>query len=45
MFSGSIKRGDKVKFIQGGNRFEVLEVGVYNPEDVPVDHLLAGQVG
>jgi translation elongation factor EF-4 len=31
--------------LQAGRRYDVLEVGVYNPEEVPVDRLYAGQVG
>lgn len=43
--SGSIKKGDKVRFIQAGKKYEVLEVGIYNPEEVVVDTLMEGQVG
>lgn len=45
IFSGSIKKGDKVRFLQADRRYDVLEVGVYNPEEVPVDILKDGQVG
>jgi translation elongation factor EF-4 len=45
LFSGSVKKGDKVKFLQAGKRYEVLEAGVYNPEEIPVDELYQGQVG
>jgi len=45
IFSGSIKKGDKVKFLQADRKYEVLEVGVQNPEEVPVDELYEGQVG
>ena len=45
IFSGSLKRGDKVKFLQANRKYEVLEVGLQNPEEVPVDELYEGQVG
>ncbi|KAI9638759.1 uncharacterized protein MKK02DRAFT_9599, partial [Dioszegia hungarica] len=45
LFSGSIRKGDKVRFLQAGKKYDVLEVGVHNPEEVPVDVLLDGQVG
>jgi translation elongation factor EF-4 len=31
--------------LQAGKKYDVLEVGVHNPEEVPVDVLLEGQVG
>lgn len=43
--SGSIKKGDKVRFIQAGKKYDILDVGVYNPEEVVVDSLNEGQVG
>ncbi|WVN87477.1 GTP-binding protein LepA [Cryptococcus depauperatus CBS 7841] len=45
IFSGSIKKGDKVQFIQAGRKYEVLEVGISNPDEVPVGELGNGQVG
>lgn len=45
LFSGSVKKGDKIKFLQSDRRYEVLEVGIHNPEEVPVDKLYEGQVG
>jgi len=45
IFSGSLKKGDKVKFLQADRKYEVLEVGLQNPEEVPVDELYEGQVG
>ncbi|TXT06592.1 uncharacterized protein COLE_05923 [Cutaneotrichosporon oleaginosum] len=43
--SGSVKKGDKVRFLQAGKKYEVLEVGIYNPEEVSVGALKEGQVG
>ncbi|WWC92669.1 GTP-binding protein LepA [Kwoniella dendrophila CBS 6074] len=45
IFSGTLKKGDKVRFLQAGKRYEVLEVGINNPEEVVVDQLTDGQVG
>lgn len=43
--SGSLKKGDKIKFLQAGKKYEVLDVGINNPEEVQVDELREGQVG
>jgi GTP-binding protein LepA len=43
--SGEVKKGDKVRFLQAGKKYEVLEVGIYNPEEVVVGSLKEGQVG
>ncbi|WOO82147.1 Translation factor GUF1, mitochondrial [Vanrija pseudolonga] len=45
VMSGSIKKGDKVKFLQTGKKYDVLDVGINNPDEVPVDALREGQVG
>lgn len=45
IFSGSLKKGDKVRFLQAGRKYEILEVGINNPDEVPVDELKDGQVG
>jgi GTP-binding protein LepA len=45
VFSGSLKKGDKVRFLQVDRKYEILEVGIHNPEEVPVDVLKEGQVG
>jgi translation elongation factor EF-4 len=45
IFSGSLKKGDKVHFLQADKKYEILEVGIQNPEEVPVDILRDGQVG
>ncbi|WP_053957580.1 translation elongation factor 4 [Inediibacterium massiliense] len=42
---GSIKAGDKVLMMATGKKFEVTEVGVFSPGPMPVDKLLAGDVG
>lgn len=43
--SGSIKKGDKIKFLQTGKKYEVIDVGINNPDEVSVDALREGQVG
>lgn len=45
IFSASLKKGDKVRFLQAGRKYEILEVGINNPDEVPVDELKDGQVG
>jgi GTP-binding protein LepA len=42
---GEIKRGMKVKMMNTGKEFEVVEVGVLNPNIQMVDSLAAGDVG
>ena len=42
---GQIKKGDKVRFMNSGMEYEVLEVGVMTPVQVKVDVLRAGEVG
>ena len=45
VFDGSIKPGDKIKFMQTNNSFEVTEVGYFTPKAKATDVLLAGEVG
>ncbi|MBF8982016.1 elongation factor 4 [Lutibacter sp. B2] len=42
---GSVKRGDKILMMATGKKFEVTEVGIFVPGQVPVDELKAGDVG
>ena len=42
---GEIRRGDKIRFMNSGVEYEVLEVGVMTPAQVKVDVLRAGEVG
>lgn len=37
--------GDKISPMASGKKYEVLDVGIYHPEETPTDSLLAGQVG
>ncbi len=45
VFDGSVRAGDKIKFMQSNNVFEVTEVGYFTPKASPTDVLLAGEVG
>ena len=42
---GSIKIGDKIKFMATGKEFEVVELGFLNPNRVQVNELKTGEVG
>ena len=45
MINGTISRGQKIRFIQTGKTYEVLEAGQFAPNQRPCDSLQAGQVG
>ncbi len=42
---GSIKKGDRLRFMATGTELEAIEVGYFNPRECPVDELATGQVG
>ena len=42
---GSIKKGQKIKFMSSGINYTVERVGVFKPHNLPVDELSAGEVG
>lgn len=42
---GAISKGDKIRFLASGAEHEVTEVGIMQPNQVPVDSLRAGEVG
>jgi GTP-binding protein LepA len=42
---GSIKKGDKIKFMATDRDYEVLRMGKYKPFPDPIDQLDAGEVG
>lgn len=42
---GTIKKGDKIKFMANGSDYEVLKLGVYSPFPQAMDVLEAGEVG
>ncbi len=45
VFDGSIKKGDDIFMMASKARYEVVEVGVFTPEMLPVKELKAGEVG
>ncbi len=45
IIDGSVKMGDKVRFMSTGKEFDVTEVGVFAPNMLPVSELKAGDVG
>lgn len=42
---GTVKTGDKIRFMNSAMEYEVLEIGVMTPTQVKVDMLRAGEVG
>ena len=45
VMDGEIKKGDELIFSQADEKFFVLEVGIFAPEERPVDVLTAGCIG
>ncbi len=45
VIDGSIKMGDKIKFMATGKEFEVIELGFLNPNRNQVNELKTGEVG
>lgn len=45
VFDGSVKKGDKIQFMQTKNTFEVTEVGYFVPKPKECEVLQAGEVG
>jgi len=45
VMSGSVKRGDKLMFKIANENFNANEVGVFMPEEKPVDELSPGSIG
>ncbi|KMT21637.1 translation elongation factor 4 [Clostridium cylindrosporum] len=42
---GSVKKGDKIRFMSTGKDYEVTEVGIFAPSCIEVPELKAGEVG
>jgi GTP-binding protein LepA len=42
---GRIRKGEKIRFMKGGIDYEVTELGVLTPNQIPVDELRCGEVG
>ena len=45
VIDGVVKAGDKIKMMATGKEFEVTEVGINTPKQLPVDELTVGDVG
>lgn len=45
VFNGSIKKGEKVKFVSTGQQYEADEIGVLKLEKQPKEEISAGNVG
>lgn len=45
VFSGEIKKGDKLKLLRTGREIEAVEVGSLSPKYTPSDSLKSGEVG
>ena len=45
VFDGTVKPGDKVRLMNSGAEYEVIEVGVNSPKPIKRDFLMAGDVG
>ncbi len=45
VMEGTLRKGDWIKTMRGEGRYEVAEVGVFTPAQVPVEQLGSGEVG
>jgi GTP-binding protein LepA len=45
IINGTVRKGQKVKFLRGGNTHEVLDLGQFVPHQRPCEELTTGQVG
>lgn len=45
VFSGEVKKSEKLKFKVAGKEFTSLEVGFFAPEETPKESLRAGEIG
>ena len=45
VFSGELKKGDKVRLANSGVEFTIMEVGYFNPELVPTEKINQGEIG
>ncbi|MFW5889581.1 MAG: translation elongation factor 4 [Bacillota bacterium] len=43
--NGVIKIGDKIKMMASSSVYEVVELGIYTPKELPVEYLATGEVG
>ncbi len=45
LMNGTVRKGQKIRFLKAGTNHEVLELGQFVPQRRPCDELKAGQVG
>ncbi len=45
MMNGSVRKGQKIRFLRAGTQHDVVELGQFTPRRKPCDELTAGQVG
>eukprot|EP00252_Welwitschia_mirabilis_P000322 TRINITY_DN10358_c0_g1_i1.p1 TRINITY_DN10358_c0_g1~~TRINITY_DN10358_c0_g1_i1.p1 ORF type:complete len:681 (-),score=127.58 TRINITY_DN10358_c0_g1_i1:153-2195(-) len=45
VIDGKIRKGDRILFMASEKEYEVDEIGVFSPRQMPVDELYAGEVG
>ncbi len=45
VFDGTLRKGDLLEFRAADKRFASLEVGIFTPDETPVDSLSAGEIG
>ena len=45
VMQGSVKKGQKIRFLKGGTTHEVIECGQFIPQQRPCDDLKVGEVG
>jgi elongation factor 4 len=45
LHSGTLKKGDIITMHSSGQNYEILEIGIMYPEQIPTNILYAGQVG
>ncbi|HEY5311926.1 MAG TPA: translation elongation factor 4 [Pirellulales bacterium] len=45
LMNGTVRKGQKIRFLRAGTTYEVLELGQFAPQRRPCDKLQAGQVG
>jgi len=45
VMDGTLRKGDRIKFMATGRHYDVTEMGCYNPHPVAIDELGPGEVG
>lgn len=45
VMEGSVKKGDELLFKVANEKFQALEVGIFTPDEQPIDQLTAGETG